>query len=66
MAAALQNEEEKKESEAADEGRCNHASNTKCPHCIGKTGSAAPAKLICNHASTSKCPNCMNEDEGMI
>ena len=63
-------EEEKKDGEAGKteepQGRCNHASTSKCPNCIGKTGSLAPAKPTCNHSSTSKCPNCMNEDEGMV
>jgi len=52
--------------EEASKLRCNHASTSKCPNCIGKTASAAPAKVKCHHGSNSKCPNCMNEDAGMV
>mmetsp|Transcript_23360 Transcript_23360/g.28971 ORF Transcript_23360/g.28971 Transcript_23360/m.28971 type:complete len:100 (-) Transcript_23360:1103-1402(-) len=70
MSAAVKKdgEEDKKEEEKAEasRSRCNHASTSKCPNCIGKTGSIAPAKPVCNHSSTTKCPNCMNENEGMV
>jgi len=57
---------DKNTEEEASKGRCNHASTSKCPNCIGKTASAAPAKVKCHHASNTKCPNCMNENAGMI
>ena len=68
-AVAANGEEGKSGEEAKEEeskGRCNHASSSKCPNCIGKTGSVMPAKVRCHHGPNQKCPNCFNEHEGKI
>ena len=71
MSAAIKAEEEgkdgaAKETEEEDRGRCNHASTSHCPRCIGKTASIAPTKPKCHHSSNQKCPNCIDEFAGMV
>lgn len=60
--------EDKKEGEETEEPRrrCNHASSSRCPNCIGQTASVAPTKPRCHHGPNQKCPNCLDEDAGMI
>ena len=67
MSSAIQEGEEKKQDEEqAPKGKCNHASTSHCPNCIGKTASIAPAKRQCRHGPNQKCPNCLDQEEGMV